>query len=221
MTILGVIPARGGSKALPGKNLTPLGDRSLVARAIEQAKDSTLLTDFLVTSDDPAIMREAGRFGALVVPRPADLARDDTGMVPVIQHAVVCRGGPRPDLIVTLQPTSPFRTGKRIDETIRKVLDTGADSAQTVTLASYHPFFMVSLDGDKTVPLFRLGANFVTRQSAPAIYQPNGAVYVTRYRTLMEQHRIVGEDNRAVICEPEESVNINTRLDWLLAEALL
>lgn len=221
MIVLGIIPARGGSKGLAGKNLTPLAGRSLIERTIEQARDSALLTDFLVSTDDPAIMREAGRFGALVVPRPADLAQDDTGMVPVLRHAVVCRGGPRPDLIVTLQPTSPFRTAKRIDETIQKVLDTGADSAQTVTLASYHPFFMVSLDDDKTVPMFPLGARLVRRQDAPPIYQPTGAVYVTKWKTLMDEQRVIGADNRVVICEPEESVNINTRLDWMLAEALL
>jgi CMP-N-acetylneuraminic acid synthetase len=222
---LGVIPARGGSKGLPGKNLRLLGALSLIGQAVASARESALLGRFIVSTDSPEIAEEARRHGAEVpFLRPAELATDQAGMLPVLQHAVrwlESSAGVRPDLIVTLQPTSPFRTGSEIDATIRKVIDTGSDSAQTLSEASYHPFFMKTLDGDRTVALFPDGHKYVRRQDAPPVYQPSGAVYVTRYTTLMEQGHILGDDNRGVVRGFEASVNIDTEWDFLLAELLL
>src|SRR2546422_320494 len=167
-----VIPARGGSKGLPGKNLKALGALSLIGHAVASCREATRLARFLVSTDSEAIAAEARRHGAEVpFLRPATLASDEAGMVPVLQHAVrwlEANGGPRPDLVVTLQPTSPFRVGADIDETIAKVVETDADSAQTVTEAAYHPFFMKTLDGDRTVALFHDGHKYVRRQDAPS-----------------------------------------------------
>ena len=222
---LGVIPARGGSKGLPGKNLRKLGALSLIGQAVASAREATLLARFIVSTDSPEIAGEAKRHGAEVpFLRPAELATDQAGMLPVLQHAVrwlESSAGVRPDMIVTLQPTSPFRTGVEIDATITKVIDTGSDSAQTLSEASYHPYFMKTLDGDRTVALFPDGHKYVRRQDAPPVYQPSGAVYVTRYATLMEQGHILGDDNRGVIMGFEPSVNIDTEWDFLLAELLL
>jgi CMP-N-acetylneuraminic acid synthetase len=221
----GVIPARGGSKGLPGKNLRKLGALSLIGQAIASAREAALLARFIVSTDSPEIAEEARRHGAEVpFLRPADLATDQAGMLPVLHHAVrwlESSAGVRPDLIVTLQPTSPFRTGAEIDQTIRKVIEAGSDSAQTLSEASYHPYFMKTLDGDRTVALFPEGHRYVRRQDAPAVYQPSGAVYVTRYATLMERGHILGEDNRGVVQGFEASVNIDTEWDFLLAELLL
>lgn len=223
--VFGVIPARGGSKGLPGKNLRILGPRSLIGHAIASCREASRLSRFVVSTDSAEIAAEARRHGAEVpFLRPAALASDEAGMVPVLQHAVrwlESSGGPRPDLVVTLQPTSPFRTGADIDRTVARLLETGSDSAQTVTEASYHPFFMKTLDGDRTVPLFADGHKFVRRQDAPAVYQPSGAVYVTRCAVLMEQGRVLGDDNRAIVMGFESSVNIDTEWDFLLAELLL
>src|SRR5205807_6276007 len=134
----GVIPARGGSKGLPGKNLRRLGALSLIGHAIASAREATRLTRFVVSTDCDAIAEEARRHGAEVpFLRPAPLASDEAGMVPVLHHAVrwLESTGTRPDLIVTLQPTSPFRSGVEIDATIEKVVATGADSAQTLVEA--------------------------------------------------------------------------------------
>lgn len=223
--VLGVIPARGGSKGLPGKNLRVLGRLSLLGHAIASAREATRLTRFIVSTDSPAIADEARRHAAEVpFLRPAELATDEAGMVPVLQHAVrwlESAAGTRPDFVVTLQPTSPFRTGADIDQTVGKLLETGADSAQTVTEATYHPFFMKTLDGDRTVPLFPDGHKYVRRQDAPPVYQPSGAVYVTRYEVLMHEGRVLGADNRAVVSDFEPSVNIDTEWDFLLAELVL
>lgn len=221
----GVIPARGGSKGLPGKNLRKLGALSLIGQAIASAREAALLARFIVSTDSPEIALEATRHGAEVpFLRPAEFATDQAGMLPVLQHAVrwlESSAGMRPDLIVTLQPTSPFRTGALIDQTIRKVMEAGSDSAQTLSEASYHPYFMKTLDGDRTVALFPEGHTYVRRQDAPPVYQPSGAVYVTRYATLMERGHILGKDNRGVVQGLEASVNIDTEWDFLLAELLL
>jgi CMP-N,N'-diacetyllegionaminic acid synthase len=220
----GVIPARGGSKGLPGKNLKRIGALSLIGHAVVSAREARTLTRFIVSTDSPEIAEEARRHGAEApFLRPAELASDQAGMVPVLQHAVrwLESTGVRPDLIVTLQPTSPFRTGVEIDDTIARVVDTGADSAQTLVEASYHPFFMKTLDGDRTVALFPDGKKYVRRQDAPAVYQPSGAVYVTRYHLLMDEGQVLGHDNRGLVMPFEASVNIDTEWDFLLAELLL
>jgi CMP-N,N'-diacetyllegionaminic acid synthase len=222
--VFGVIPARGGSKGLPGKNLRVLGKLSLIGHAVASARESARLTRFIVSTDSPALADEARRHGAEVpFQRPADLASDEAGMVPVLQHAVrwLEATGARPDLVVTLQPTSPFRTGDDIDRTVAQVIDTGSDSAQTVTEAGYHPFFMKTLDGDRTVALFADGHKYVRRQDAPTVYQPSGAVYVTRRDVLMTEGRVLGADNRAIVQGFEAAVNIDTEWDFLLAELIL
>jgi CMP-N,N'-diacetyllegionaminic acid synthase len=223
--VLGIIPARGGSKGLPGKNLRTLGALSLIGHAVASCREATRLTRFLVSTDSEALADEARRHGAEVpFRRPAELASDEAGMVPVLQHAMrwlETTTGVRPDLVVTLQPTSPFRTGGDIDRTVAKVVDTGADSAQTVTEASYHPFFMKTLDGDRTVALFADGHKYVRRQDAPTVYQPSGAVYVTRRNVLMTEGRVLGADNRAIVQGFEAAVNIDTEWDFLLAELIL
>jgi CMP-N-acetylneuraminic acid synthetase len=223
--VFGVIPARGGSKGLPGKNLKRLGALSLIGHAVASARESRGLTRFVVSTDSPEIAAEARRHGAEApFLRPAELANDHAGMVPVLQHAVrwlESAAGARPDLVVTLQPTSPFRVGADIDRTIAAVAETGADSAQTLVEASYHPFFMKTLEGDRTIALFPEGKKYVRRQDAPAVYQPSGAVYVTRYPVLMSEGQVLGHDNRGIVMPFEASVNIDTEWDFLLAELLL
>jgi CMP-N,N'-diacetyllegionaminic acid synthase len=223
--VFGVIPARSGSKGLPGKNLKRLGALSLIGHAVAGAREARMLTRFVVSTDSAEIADEARRHGAEApFLRPAELASDHAGMVPVLQHAVrwlESAAGVRPDFVVTLQPTSPFRTGAEIDRTIATVADTGADSAQTLVEASYHPFFMKTLDGDRTIALFADGKKYVRRQDAPAVYQPSGAVYVTRYPLLMEEGQVLGHDNRGIVMSFEASVNIDTEWDFLLAELLL
>ncbi len=226
MYALAVIPARGGSKGLPGKNLMKLGRLSLIGHAVASAGEAKVLSRAIVSTDDSAIAAEAARHGGEVpFLRPAALATDEAGMLPVLQHAVRWLEESeriRPDLVVLLQPTSPFRTGADIDAVIRRVDETGADSAQTVIAAAYHPFFMSTLDGDRLAPLFPdERSRYVRRQDPPRVYQPSGAVYVTRRRVLMEEGRIVGRDHRGIVMGYEASVKIDTEWEFRLAEAVL
>jgi CMP-N-acetylneuraminic acid synthetase len=218
----GVIPARGGSKGLPGKNLMRIGRLSLIGHSVASARESALLTRAIVSTDDPAIAGEARAAGADVpFLRPAELASDEAGMVPVLQHAVrwLEDEGGRPDLVVLLQPTSPFRTGADIDAVIRKVMDTGADSAQSLIDVSYHPFFMSTLEGDRVQPLYPAERDkYVRRQDTPRVYQPSGSVYVVRRAVLMDEGRILGRDHRGVVMGWEASVKIDTEWEFRLAE---
>jgi CMP-N,N'-diacetyllegionaminic acid synthase len=222
---LAVIPARGGSKGLPGKNLLTLGRLSLIGHALASAREAKRVTRIIVSTDDAAIAEEARRCGGdAPFLRPPELANDHAGMVPVMQHAVrwVEQSGAPVDLVVCLQPTSPFRTGGDIDAAIEKVLESGADSAQTLVPASYHPFFMVQLEADRTVPLFAdASSRYVRRQDPPPVFQPSGSVYVTRRRVLMDEGRILGRDNRGLVMGWEASVKIDTEWEFRLAELVL
>jgi CMP-N-acetylneuraminic acid synthetase len=221
--VFAVIPARGGSKRLPGKNLRRLGQLSLLGHAVASAREATTLSRFVVSTDNADIVDEARRHGAeSPFVRPAELATDDVPNIVVLQHAVrwlEATQGIRPDIIVTLQPTSPFRRGADIDRVVRKVLDTRADSAQTVKPACYRPGFMSTLDGDRVMPLFPDGHE-LRRSDAPPACQPSGAVYATRYDVLMKQGRIVGRDNRAIVMDFESSISIDTEWDFKLAELI-
>lgn len=223
---LAVIPARGGSKGLPRKNLLTLGRLSLIGHALASAREAKRLTRTLVSTDDPEIAAEARRHGGDVpFVRPPELASDEAGMIAVLQHAVrwlETTGGATPDLVVLLQPTSPFRTGADIDATIDKVVSTGADSAQTLVPVGYHPFFMSTLDGDRVRPLFpeHVGT-YSRRQDPPPIYQPSGSVYVTRRHVLMDEGRILGADHCGLVMGYEASVKIDTAWEFKLAEIVL
>jgi CMP-N-acetylneuraminic acid synthetase len=222
--VFAVIPARSGSKRLPGKNLRRLGRLSLLGHAVASAREATMLNRFVVSTDSADIVEEARRHGAdPPFLRPAELANDQTTNMPVLQHAVrwlEATEGIRADLVVTLQPTSPFRTGADIDRVVHKVLEAKSDSAQTLKSACYRPVFMSMLDGDRAIPLFPDGHE-LHRRDAPAAYQPSGAVYVTRYDVLMKQGRITGDNNRAIVMPFEASISIDTEWDFKLAELIL
>lgn len=227
MNVLGIIPARGGSKGLPHKNLISLGGKPLIAYTFEAARESKRLTSWLVSTDDDEIASFAKRWGAPVPwKRPADLARDETPMLPVLQHAVQqyeAAEKSRPDIIVLLQPIAPFRKGSRIDEAVDLLVQTKADSVIALRETDYSPYWMKTVDKEgRVISLFPKEAKqYTRRQDIPATYRPSGAIYATRYQTLMQDNRILGEDTRALITPFEESINIDSSWDFKMAEILL
>ncbi len=145
LEILGLIPARGGSKGIPGKNLRLLGGRSLVARAVESGIKSLRLARLILSTDSEAIAEEGRRAGAEVpFLRPADLAKDDTPSSAVVVHALEWlerNEGRLPDILVLLQPTAPLRQARHIDEALELLVTSGARSVVSVTPVPghYHP----------------------------------------------------------------------------------
>jgi CMP-N,N'-diacetyllegionaminic acid synthase len=225
VAVFGVIPARGGSKGLPGKNLLPLGGRPLIGWTIAAARASGRLTRTWVSTDDEAIAAVARSLGAEVpFLRPAHLATDEAGIVGVLRHAVeeLARAtGTRPEITVLLQPTTPFRTERHIDETVALVAE-GADSAQTVALDTSHPRVRYGLaPGGRLRPLFDDPAAASRRQEGEPVYRPNGGVYAVRTALLLEEGTLYGLDHRGVVMDFESSIDIDDRWDLRVAEAVL
>ncbi len=227
MKALGVIPARGGSKSIPRKNIAMLGGRPLLAYTIEAAQGSRLLTDYLVSSEDEEILQVARQYGAPTpFVRPAELASDEAPSLPVVQHAVremERLKGVVYDIVVLLQPTTPFRLPQDIDAAVEKLIATQADSVISVCdVGAYHPARMRWIIDDQLVELpIREERELQRRQDLPPVYIRNGAIYAVRREVVMLQNSMVGKISRPYIMPEERSVNIDSKLDFLLAEILI
>ncbi len=156
--------------------------------------------------------------------RPAEFAKDDTPGLLVFQHAakfIEEDEGANLDVVVLLQPTSPLRSHRYIDDAVKKLLETGADSIITVCKAKYHPFSSFTFKGDRLFPYSRKGITVSRRQDLPEVYAENGAVYAVRRNVLLEQDSVYGKDTRAVIMPSEQSVDIDDYFDFFVAEMML
>lgn len=219
--VLAVIPARGGSKGLPGKNVRLLGGRPLLAWTIDAARRSALVDRVILSSDDPQAI-DVARAAGCEVPfvRPAALAADDTPMVEVVLHAL--DQVPGYPVVVLLQPTSPLRTHADVDGALRRYARGDADTCVGVTEPDKSPYWMFTLDdGGLLAPL--LGERYFTlrRQELPPAYLPNGAVYVADAAWLRRQRTFVGGRTAAWVMPKERSVDIDTLRDFQLAEGLI
>jgi CMP-N-acetylneuraminic acid synthetase len=222
---VGVIPARGGSKGILHKNIRDLAGKPLIAYTIEAALKAKTLRRVIVSTDDAKITEVAKSYGA-EVPffRPAELAKDDTPGLLVFQHAVKfieVDEGANLDTVVLLQPTSPLRSHRYIDEAVKKLLETGADSVITVCKVRHHPFWCFTLEGDRLYPYSKKGMNVSRHQDLPDVYAENGAVYAIRRSVLFDQNSVYGKDTRAVVMPYEESVDIDDYFDFFVAEMML
>jgi CMP-N-acetylneuraminic acid synthetase len=227
MLSLGVIPARGGSKSVPRKNIAMLNGKPMIAYTIQAAQGSQRLTDFVVSSEDAEIIRVAQQYGAPApFVRPEELATDDAPSLPVVQHAVremEALKGVKYDVIVLLQPTTPLRRPEDIDAVIDKLISTGADSVVSVCdVGAYHPARMRKIEDDRLVELpVREPREMLRRQDLPPVYIRNGAVYAVRRQVVMEQNSMIGQVSRPYIMPENRSVNVDSPLDFRLAEILL
>lgn len=227
MRVLGIVTARGGSKGIPGKNLALLHGRPLLFYTVEAARSSQRLTHTILSTDDSEIAA-AGKELGLSVPflRPAELARDDTPTVPVLQDAVrrVEALGEVYDAILTLQPTNPLRTAADIDGAIELLEATGADSVISfVDTGERHPARMKYIEPDGRVidPPFAEEFEGQRRQDLPKLFLREGAIYLTRRDVLIKQGSLKGEDCRAWLMPEDRSCNIDTPFDLWLAEQLM
>lgn len=226
MEILGVIPARGGSKGIPRKPLALLRGRSLLSYTCEQARRATTLSRIMVTTDDADIAQCAAACG-IEIPflRPRTLAADDTPMLSVLEHALTTLAGDgyHPEIVVLLQPTSPLRTAAHIDAAVRLLLDSGADSVVSVVEVPHRfsPVSLMRLEDERLVPLLDQ-PTVLRRQDKPVLYARNGpAVLAVRRRVILEQHSLFGDACRPLIMPAEASVDIDTPFDLVLAECAL
>jgi CMP-N-acetylneuraminic acid synthetase len=213
---LGLIPARGGSKSVPRKNVRELAGKPVLAWTVETALACAALERVIVSTDDEEIAAVARACGAEVLARPAELARDETPDLPVYRHALDELGDSY-DAVAWLRPTAPLRAAEDVDAAVRLLEETGADAVRSVCEAEHSPYWMGRLDGDRLVPL--LGEVPERRQLLPPVYRLNGAVDVVRCSSVGDE--LFGGDVRAYVMPRERSIDLDTELDFLLAEALL
>lgn len=227
--ILGIIPARGGSKSVPRKNLYPLSGKPLIAYTILVAKEAKSLDRLIVSTDDPEIAEVARSYGAEVpFLRPAEIASDDTPDLPVFQHALQALWETeryRPDVLVHLRPTQPFRTPREIDEVVDLLLGTGADCVKSVRPVTDHPHKMYRLAGNLLVPYLdtefrrRVGPDY-PRQRLEPLYLSAGVVDAVR-REVVEAGSTEGDRVVAYFTDPARYVNLDAPSDFEAAEAML
>ncbi len=227
MRVLGIITARGGSKGIPRKNSVLLLGKPLLAYTAEAARAARRLDRVVLSTEDEAIARIGSEWG-LETPflRPAELARDDTPTIPVLQDVVrrLESDGDRYDAVFTLQPTSPLRRPEDIDGAVELLEQTGADSVISfVEVGDWHAARMkyVQEDGRVVDPPFAEAFEGQPRQTLPKLYLREGSVYLTRRNVLMEGNSLKGNDCRAWIVPEERAWGIDTPFDLFVAEQIL
>jgi CMP-N,N'-diacetyllegionaminic acid synthase len=230
LKVLAVIPARGGSVTLPRKNLLPFCGKPLIAYSIEvarAAKEAGAPIDrIIISTDDGEIAEVSRRFGAEVpFMRPAELARADTPSLPVVQHAVCHAEQERNlcyDWVLLLQPTSPLRTKNDIGGALE--IATSRDATAVVSVATAnntHPAKLKLLENGVLKPYVGQDLQQPARQDFGFdVYKTNGAIYLPRREVLIEQNSFYGARPHALIMPPERSIDIDTRLDFEMAEFL-
>jgi N-acylneuraminate cytidylyltransferase len=232
MEILGIIPARGGSKGVPRKNIKLLAGEPLIAHTIREAKRSRYITRLVVSTEDQEIAQVARELGAEVpFVRPMELAMDDVTDLPVFQHCLHWLSKHQkyaPDIVVHLRPTAPLRTAMHIDRAIDLFIETpGVDCVRSVSPASEQPLKMWGVKEGYLEPYIPAEVYGIEepynlpRQKLPAAYIQNGAVDVIKPSVIRVKNSMTGGRIKALVMNVEDAVSIDTQLDWELAEILL
>ncbi len=220
--ILGVIPARGGSKGIPRKNLTMFGGKPLIAWTIEAGLHSRYIDRLILSSEDPEIITVAATWGCEVpFVRPAELSRDETpGIEPVI-HAIQTLKTTY-DYVILLQPTSPLRTTEDIDNCIYYCIQENAPSCVSVCAAQSSPYWMYILNQQKRlIPLMPEEHSITRKQDLPPVYVLNGAIYMAFIPNLMQERSFINRQTIAYTMPVERSLDIDSEVDLLYGSFLL
>ncbi|MEP6977177.1 MAG: acylneuraminate cytidylyltransferase family protein [Thermoleophilia bacterium] len=216
--VVALVPARGGSKGIPRKNLVELAGKPLVAWTIGAACTASSIDRVVVSTDSDAIAALARDLGVEVLDRPADLAADETPMLDVVRHAIEHLGAC--DVLVLLQPTSPLRRARHVDEAVALLLDSDAEVVVSVVEVphQFRPSSLMELRDGRLLPWSEASAT--RRQDKAVVYARNGpAVLAVRPDRLGES--LYGGDCRPYVMDRRDSVDIDDELDLVLAERLL
>lgn len=217
-TVLGIIPARGGSKGIPRKNIRLVKGKPLIAWTIDAAKKSRFLDRLVLSSEDSEIMQIAAECGCDVpFRRPAELAADDTpGMAPVM-HALAHL--PHYDFVIVLQPTSPLRSTEDIDGCLSLCMESGSPACVSVAPCTEHPYLMYEREQDLRLrPVIPERGRAKRRQDYPDVFRLNGAVYVARSEWLKANGEFVTPETIGYEMPGERSLDIDTEEDLRLLE---
>ena len=224
--VLGLVPARAGSKGIPGKNVRELAGRPLLAHTVDAARASGVV-DRIVLSTDSEEIAAAGTACGLEVPflRPSTLADDESPMLPVVEHAVgmLEADGWAPEIVVLLQPTSPLRRAAHLVRAVELLRQSNADSVVTVVAVPRHlsPDYVMRIEEDRLIPFLAEGARVTRRQDTRAAFARDGTVYACWRRTLANEHSLYGPVCRPLVLPAAESLTLDSEDDWLQAERRL
>lgn len=222
---LAIIPARGGSKGLPGKNIKELNGKPLIAYSIEAAINSKVFDRIIVSTDDEKIAEIALKYGAEVpFLRPEELATDTADSMDVLFHTInfLKDKGEEYDYIMKLQPTSPLRTEKEILEATKLLFEKKAESIVSISECEHHPLWTNVLDEDNRLFNFiKEDIKHKNRQELPIYYQINGLIFLSEVNSLLKTRDWYGERSYAYICDSKKAIDIDNIIDFKLAEILL
>jgi CMP-N,N'-diacetyllegionaminic acid synthase len=220
--VLAIIPARGGSKRLPKKNVLPLAGKPLIGWTIEAAQQSNYIDDIFVSTDCDEIASVVSRFGVTVPElRPEELASDASSTQDVVLYTLE-KFGKESDIVLILQPTSPFRDARHIDESIEMLVRKSALSIVSVTTCEHPPNWANTLPLDLSMERFLNKGDNVRSQDIEVAYRLNGAIYVYDVRKLLMRMTLsYTNETYAYIMKNEHSVDIDTELDFKFADFLL
>lgn len=216
--VLGLIPARGGSKGVPRKNIRMLAGKPLIAWTIEEAQKSKHIDRLVLSSEDEEIIEVAKSFGCEVpFVRPIELAADDTpGIAPVL-HAL--RQLPSYDIVVMLQPTSPLRTVQDIDESLNFFVNNSAHVCVSISEVTKNPYWMFTMDEDNYLEKLLERNKIVSRrQDLPKIYTPNGALFIAKNSYLLEKKSFYTKDTTGYVMPKERAFDIDDEFDFIICE---
>jgi len=223
--VIAVVPARGGSKGVPRKNLARVGGRTLLQRAIETARAAPSVDRVVVSTDDPEIAAAARAAGAEVHDRPAELARDSSRVIEALRHLCdhqLDRSGAGNALLVLLEPTCPLRRVEDVESCISLLAAGGCDSTATFTPAEVNPWRAWKIEDGRPRSFIDGADPWRPRQQLPPAWRLSGAVYAFWRENLRDPAKeILCGEVRAVIVPPERSLDIDTTLDLAVAEAVL
>ena len=220
-TFLAIIPARGGSKRLPRKNVLDLNGKPLIAYSIEAGINSKYIDKVIVTSDDDEILNVAKQYESDTIERPIDLASDTTTTFDAMKHTIDnCE---EYDYIVLLQPTSPLRSEKHIDEAIELLELKNADAVVSVSEMDHSPLWANTLDGSCSMKGFLRDDVLNKRsQDLEKYYNINGAIYINKTKQLLREKTLLFHDNIfAYIMDRKSSIDIDEKIDFTIAEVLI
>lgn len=220
-SVLAIIPARGGSKGVPRKNIREVGGKPLIAWTIKEAKKSKYIDRLILSSEDAEIIEVAKNWGCEIpFTRPKELAQDDTPGIEPVLHAIEMIPGY--DYVVLLQPTSPLRKVTDIDECLRFCIDAGADSCVSVTEAEKSPFWMYYMqDNNRLRPVVDINNVYTNRQQHPKVYVLNGAIYIAKTDWLFNAKTFLDRKTIAYVMPREHSIDIDSELDLALSDVLI
>lgn len=220
--VVALVPARGGSKRLPRKNLRPVGGVPIVVRAIRSGRDAARVDATYVSTDDEEIAALGAAEGVAVVRRPAVLASDAAQNDAVARHLLdaLAAEGEMPEVLVLLQPTSPLRASRHVDDCLAAFLASDAASAMSLCPVTHHPGKCVSLRDQLVEPYTNDAEMEARHQDLPEVFRQNGAIYAVRVEPFLRTGRFFIRPCLGYRMASDESVDVDDELDLAIANAL-